>query len=66
MQRQSPSGEEEEQEEEEQEEEDTGRTITEGATLAVIDDVPCSVLTVVDMLGVVDMLVATMADEDTQ
>ena len=62
MRRQNPSGEEGEQEEEE----DPGRTITEGATLAVIDDVPCSVLTVVGMLGVVDMLVATMADEDTQ
>ena len=46
--------------------EDPGLTITEDATLAVIDDVQGYVLTVVDMLGVVDMPVATMADEDTQ
>ena len=57
MQRQSPSG---------GGGEDPGLTITEDATLAVIDDVQGYVLTVVDMLVVVDMPVATMADEDTQ
>ena len=56
MQRQSPSG----------KEKDPGLTITEDASLAIIDDAQGCVLTVVDLLGVVDMLVATMADEDTQ